>query len=41
MMEWIKEQLVTLEDPYVVLFAAPVIFGILYIAVSFFGERGE
>ena len=29
------------EDPYMILFFAPIIFGALYIIVSFFGERGE
>jgi hypothetical protein len=29
------------EDPYMALYFAPVIFGLLYIIVSFFGERGE
>lgn len=30
-----------LEDPYILLYFAPIIFGIVYILVSFFGERGE
>lgn len=41
MTEWIKTQLAMFEDPYMMLMIAPVIFGILYIVVSFFGERGE
>jgi len=30
-----------LEDPYVLLYFVPIIFGIIYVLVSFFGERGE
>jgi hypothetical protein len=30
-----------LEDPYLVLYMAPIIFGIVYVVVSFMGERGE
>jgi hypothetical protein len=30
-----------LEDPYTLLYFAPIIFGLVYIVVSFFGERGE
>ncbi len=41
MMEWIKAQLSLFENPYLLLITAPVIFGVLYIVVSFFGERGE
>ena len=41
MMEWIKEQISAFDDPYMLLMAAPVIFGIIYILGSFFGERGE
>ena len=41
MMEWIKAQLSSFEDPYILLLVAPIIFGLLYILVSFFGERGE
>jgi len=41
MMDWIKDYSVLYEDPYTWLIIAPVIFGILYVAVSFFGERGE
>ena len=40
MMEWIKSQLGSFEDPYMLLIAGPVVFGIAYILVSFFGERG-
>jgi len=29
------------EDPYIVLYFVPVIFAVVYILVSFFGERGE
>ena len=29
------------EDPYMVLYFAPIIFGIVYVVVSFFGERGD
>lgn len=29
------------EDPYILLYFVPFIFGIVYILVSFFGERGE
>jgi len=41
MMEWIKAQMGLFEDPYMLLLVAPVVFGILYVAVSFFGERGR
>lgn len=41
MMEWIKQQATMFEDPYTLLMLAPVIFGVLYIVTSFFGERGE
>lgn len=30
-----------LEDPYMILYMAPIIFGIIYVVVSFFGERGD
>jgi len=30
-----------LEDPFLLLFFAPIVFGAVYILVSFFGERGE
>jgi hypothetical protein len=30
-----------LEDPYILLYFVPLIFAVIYIAVSFFGERGE
>lgn len=30
-----------LIDPSLLLYFAPVIFGIIYILVSFFGERGK
>lgn len=41
MMEWIKQQLSMFEDPYMLLITAPIVFGVAYILVSFFGERGE
>jgi hypothetical protein len=40
MMAWIHEQLSFLEDPYTLLVVAPVLFGVIYIVTSFFGERG-
>ncbi len=40
MMQWIHEQLAFLEDPYTLIIAAPVLFGVVYIVTSFFGERG-
>ena len=40
MMEWIKQQLSMFEDPYMLLITAPIVFGIVYIVTSFFGERG-
>lgn len=30
-----------LENPYILLYFVPLIFAVLYILVSFFGERGE
>ena len=30
-----------LEDPYILMYFVPVIFAVIYIVVSFFGERGE
>ena len=30
-----------LDDPYLLLYFAPIIFGVIYVLVSFFGERGE
>lgn len=33
--------LLDLEDPYNLLYFAPILFGIIYILVSFFGERGK
>jgi hypothetical protein len=41
MMEWIKTQLASFDDPFTLVIVAPIVFGILYILVSFFGERGE
>ena len=41
MMEWIKEQMTMFGDPFTLVILAPIVFGILYILVSFFGERGE
>jgi len=41
MIEWIKDQLSMFEDPMMLLITAPVVFGVLYILTSFFGERGE
>lgn len=41
MTAWFKAQTDFLADPYIWLLAAPVIFGVVYIATSFFGERGE
>lgn len=29
------------DDPYTLLYFVPIVFGILYVVVSFFGERGE
>lgn len=40
MIEWIKTQVGAFDDPYFLLVAAPVIFGVIYILTSFFGERG-
>ena len=40
MMQWIHEQLAIFEDPMMLLITAPVVFGVIYILVSFFGERG-
>ena len=40
MMQWIHEQLSIFEDPMMLLITAPVVFGVVYILVSFFGERG-
>lgn len=38
---WFESFDVFYEDPYFWLMIAPVIFGIIYVATSFFGERGE
>ena len=40
MMEWIKSYEALYSDPYMWLFFGPLIFGVVYIVVSFFGERG-
>ncbi len=40
MTAWIHEQLSMFEDPYMLLVTAPVLFGVVYILTSFFGERG-
>ena len=29
------------ENPYMLLYFVPFVFAVLYIVVSFFGERGE
>lgn len=29
------------EDPYMLFYFVPIIFAVVYVAVSFFGERGE
>lgn len=29
------------DDPYMLMYFAPIIFAVVYIAVSFFGERGK
>ena len=33
--------LLDFEDPYMLLYFAPIVFGIIYILISFFGERGK
>lgn len=38
---WFETQLAFLADPYTLLLGAPVFFGVIYIIVSFFGERGR
>lgn len=32
---------IDLEDPYILLYLAPILLGIIYILASFFGERGK
>jgi hypothetical protein len=32
---------VDLNDPMTILYFAPIILGVLYLVVSFWGERGE
>lgn len=30
-----------LDDPYTLLYFAPIMFAVLYVLISFFGERGK
>jgi len=41
MMEWITAQWERIDDPFLLVVGAPVVLGILYVVLSFTGERGK